>query len=194
MNALTLWFHKIGSPPTFYRIAGRLGPWCLGLGLLLGLSGTAGAQEMIGSRGEPPTPVGVDENWLVRNIMCQCGSCRHNLIECASENCGHAIQSRIQIHNLLAEGKGKDEVIQFFIQKYGSQVALASPIDKGFNRLAWALPYGAGLLAAAGLVVGARKLAKRPDSRPAMAGEAGAAAAQDPDLADKLEDELRNLD
>ena len=27
MNFLTLWFHKMGSPPTFYRIAGRLLPW-----------------------------------------------------------------------------------------------------------------------------------------------------------------------
>jgi len=27
MNALTLWFHKMGSPPTFYRIATRLQPW-----------------------------------------------------------------------------------------------------------------------------------------------------------------------
>jgi cytochrome c-type biogenesis protein CcmH/NrfF len=166
-----------------------------GLGVTLGAR-PAQAQMTLGQQ-EAPQPQGDLENWLVRNIMCQCGSCRHNLIECASENCGHAIQSRIQIHNLLAEGKGKEEVIQFFIQKYGSQVALASPIDKGFNRLAWALPYGAGLLAAAGLVVGARKLAKRTDARPALAGapgEAGAAAAQDPDLADKLEDELRNLD
>ena len=37
MNALTLWFHKIGSPPTFYRIAGALAPWCYGVALLLGL-------------------------------------------------------------------------------------------------------------------------------------------------------------
>ena len=36
MNPLVLWFHKIGSPPTFYRIAGRLAPWCLGIGLVLG--------------------------------------------------------------------------------------------------------------------------------------------------------------
>ncbi len=36
MNPLVLWFHKLGSPPTFYRIAGRLLPWCYGLALLLG--------------------------------------------------------------------------------------------------------------------------------------------------------------
>ncbi|KAB2899818.1 MAG: heme ABC transporter permease [Dokdonella sp.] len=37
MNILTLWFHKLGSPPTFYRLAGLLLPWCYGIGLLLGL-------------------------------------------------------------------------------------------------------------------------------------------------------------
>ena len=36
MNALTLWFHRIGSPPTFYRLAGALAPWCYGVALLLG--------------------------------------------------------------------------------------------------------------------------------------------------------------
>ena len=36
MNALTLWFHKIGSPPTFYRIAGALAPWLFGIALILG--------------------------------------------------------------------------------------------------------------------------------------------------------------
>ena len=37
MNAFTLWFHRMGSPPTAYRIAGRLMPWCYGIGLVLAL-------------------------------------------------------------------------------------------------------------------------------------------------------------
>jgi heme exporter protein C len=36
MNRLTLWFHRIGSPPTFYRIAGALAPWCFGVAIVLG--------------------------------------------------------------------------------------------------------------------------------------------------------------
>lgn len=36
MNKLTLWFHQLGSPPIFYRVAGLLLPWCYGIGLLLG--------------------------------------------------------------------------------------------------------------------------------------------------------------
>ena len=36
MNPLVLWFHKIGSPPTFYRIAGVLAPWCFAIAIAIG--------------------------------------------------------------------------------------------------------------------------------------------------------------
>ncbi len=36
MNAFKLWFHRMGSPPTAYRIAGQLLPWCVALALVLG--------------------------------------------------------------------------------------------------------------------------------------------------------------
>ena len=39
MNALTLWFHKLGSPPYFYRFAGRWLPWLYGSAVLLGAIG-----------------------------------------------------------------------------------------------------------------------------------------------------------
>ena len=143
----------------------------IGLGLLLGTGAPAyAAEDMTRTRGEPPTPQGVDENWLVRNIVCQGESCRHNLLECASENCGHAAQDRTEIHNLLADGKNRADVIQYFIQKYGSQVAHSSPIDQGFKRLAWALPYGFGVGVAGMLAYGAYRLTRR---RTSAAGPAG---------------------
>jgi cytochrome c-type biogenesis protein CcmF len=151
----------------------------------------APSAEMAATNAEPPSPQGADENWLVRNIICQCGSCRHNLLECASENCGDAARNRIEIHNLLAKGSTRNDVIQYFITKYGSQIALAAPIDKGFNRLAWLLPYGAAALAAGLLGYGAFRLAHRPGP---LAPAGPTLAMNDPDLQDKLEDELRNLD
>jgi heme exporter protein C len=39
MNPILLWFHKLGSPPTFYAFAGRLMPWLLGLTLITGAIG-----------------------------------------------------------------------------------------------------------------------------------------------------------
>ncbi len=39
MNPLLLWFHKLGSPPYFYRFAARLQPWLLALTLLCTAAG-----------------------------------------------------------------------------------------------------------------------------------------------------------
>ncbi len=37
------WLHRLSSPPTFYRFAGRLWPWAMGAALLLGAVGLYGA-------------------------------------------------------------------------------------------------------------------------------------------------------
>ena len=42
MNPLVLWFHKLGSPPYFYRFAGRLVPWFWAAALVLGAIGLYG--------------------------------------------------------------------------------------------------------------------------------------------------------
>jgi heme exporter protein C len=42
MNPLTLWFHKLGSPPYFYRFAGRWLPWLYVLALAGGAVGFYG--------------------------------------------------------------------------------------------------------------------------------------------------------
>jgi cytochrome c-type biogenesis protein CcmF len=161
-------------------------------GLVLGAPRTAAAQ-MEKASAEAPEPAGVDENWLVRNIMCQCGTCRHSLLECESDGCGHAVQDRVEIRQLLNQGRTRDQMIQYFMRKYGGQVALAAPIDKGFNRLAWLFPYTLGAVAAGGLGYTAYRLSRRPAA--VTAGAPGELAGrEDADLADKLDDELRSLD
>jgi cytochrome c-type biogenesis protein CcmF len=163
----------------------------------VGAPRAAHAQEMAtGPAPEAPSPVGPEENWLVRNIMCQCGTCRHTLIDCAAENCGRSIEDRISIRKLLDQGKTRDQIIQYFIGKYGSQVALASPLDQGFNRLAWLLPYTLGAMGAGGLAFVAYRLSRR--SPPVIRTGEGPPPVSDKEmadaLADKLDDELRNLD
>jgi heme exporter protein C len=39
---IPLWLHKLGSPPTFYRFAGAVMPWAMGLALLFGALGLYG--------------------------------------------------------------------------------------------------------------------------------------------------------
>ncbi|HET6545926.1 MAG TPA: heme ABC transporter permease [Rhodanobacteraceae bacterium] len=42
MNLIPPWLHRLGSPPTFYRVAGRALPWCYGIALVLGAIGLYG--------------------------------------------------------------------------------------------------------------------------------------------------------
>src|SRR5258708_4158767 len=95
-----------------------------------------------------------------------------------------------EISRLLAAGKTRDEVIQYFVAKYGSQEVLAEPINRGFNRLAWLLPYGAGL--AGVTMVGA--VAVRWSRRRRMEDPGEAVSTGMPELEQKLDDELRDLD
>jgi heme exporter protein C len=46
MNPLVLWFHKFGSPPYFYRLAGRWMPWLYAIAFALGAWGLYGGLVM----------------------------------------------------------------------------------------------------------------------------------------------------
>ncbi len=49
------------------------------------------------------------------------------------------------IEQKLAQGQSEEEIIQFFVAQYGEQV-LASPPKRGFNLVAWILPFAAILV------------------------------------------------
>ena len=95
---------------------------------------------------------------------------------------------RGQLAALIDEGKSHDEIIQAFVAMYGSQEMLGAPLDQGFSRLAWLLPWtlGASTAVVVGLVAvrWSRQRAQAPES-PEVAG---------PELDGRLDDELRNLD
>jgi cytochrome c-type biogenesis protein CcmF len=128
------------------------------------------------------------ERDLRYHIVCMCGTCgRKRVGECT---CPVAEGQRNEISKLVAEGRTYEEIVGYFVAKYGSQEVLAAPIDEGFNRLAWALPYVIGL---AGIVtVGG--MAIRWSRRPAGLAPEPAFAAASPELENKLDDELRDLD
>src|SRR5574337_393040 len=41
-NWIPLWLHRLSSPPTFYRFAGTLRPWAMGVAIVLGIIGLSG--------------------------------------------------------------------------------------------------------------------------------------------------------
>ena len=53
-------------------------------------------------------------------------------------------QMRQEITGMVRAGRTREQVIQYYIDKYGSEEPLAEPINKGFNKLAWLLPYVIG--------------------------------------------------
>ena len=54
-------------------------------------------------------------------------------------------QIKSQVKKLVSEGKGKQEVLNFFTDRYGPWI-LRSPPKEGFHLIAWALPLALALL------------------------------------------------
>jgi cytochrome c-type biogenesis protein CcmF len=139
----------------------------------------------------PRTPV---EKQLRDEIVCMCGTCgRKRVGECT---CSKADEMRTEIAGLVAAGKTYDEVVDYYVQKYGSQEVLAAPIDKGFNRLAWLFPYAVGFVSI--LVIGFVAIRWTRYATPAAAA-GGPVSASGNDTAaqqrqERLDDELRDLD
>jgi cytochrome c-type biogenesis protein CcmF len=143
----------------------------------------ASAQSTQQVRPEPRSEL---QRQLETEIMCTCG-CRRPLNNCGMMNC-HGLDSQTaKIKQHIAEGKDHDAIIAAFVQEFGSQDILAAPIDEGFNRLAWLFPYAVGVLGLATIWMLARRWSE-PSQKPAVADGI------DPDLNERLDDELRNLD
>jgi cytochrome c-type biogenesis protein CcmF len=159
--------------------------------LLLISAGAAGLHaQHSGSSSATVTiaPKSALEKQLHEEIVCMCGGCgRKRLGECLA--CDTAAQMRTEVAALVAQGKTHDEVIAHFVAKYGSQEVLSQPIDEGFNRLVWLLPYGTGLAGVVLLGAAAFRWTKRP-----AAEEPAVASHVDSALEQRLDDELRDLD
>jgi cytochrome c-type biogenesis protein CcmF len=159
--------------------------------LLLLAAGTARAQHVETGQSVPiiaRTPL---EREMQHSIICMCRGCGRQLLsEC---QCGMAADMRRELAGLVASGKTRNDIVKYYIAKYGSQEPLAQPIDEGFNRLAWAVPYALGAtgLFVVGMVAARWSRRSHPTSRPATAEPTEPI---DPKLAQRLDDELSDLD
>jgi cytochrome c-type biogenesis protein CcmF len=145
----------------------------LGLGILL----AAGPAQAT-------VDINAEQKWLETNVLCPC-NCRHLLGGCGAE-CSWTPEYKKKVHDLLVAGKSREEIIAAL----GGSAALAAPPDHGLQQLSWALPYGLGLIGAGALVFGAWRFSRR--TAPAEGTTTPPAA--DPNLEDRLEDELSRLD
>jgi cytochrome c-type biogenesis protein CcmF len=161
----------------------------LAVALVVGSAQIAHAQHTESSLAVVAAPQSPLEKDLRGAIICMCGDCgRKRVGECL---CPVAAAERDEIAKLVQAGKTRDEVIQYFVAKYGSQEPLAEPIDKGFNRLAWFFPYAAGIVGIAvvgGVAIRWSRRARKIDAPQPLQAVAS------PALQQQLDDELRDLD
>jgi cytochrome c-type biogenesis protein CcmF len=127
------------------------------------------------------------ESSLRSDIMCTCG-CRRSLANCGMYNCHGDIAQTTKLRGMIEKGMTRDEIVAAFVRDFGGEDILMAPPDRGFNRLAWLLPYLIAAAALAAVIFTARRWSQ--PSTPAIAGGAGI----DPALNARLDDELRNLD
>ncbi len=79
---------------------------------------------------------------IQQELMCQCG-CTMVLYSC---DCGTAEQMRGEIRTMLGEGKNSQQILDYYVGKYGEKV-LAAPTKQGFNLTAYITPFVAIVLA-----------------------------------------------
>ena len=162
--------------------------------ILLAVLGLGGARLSAQHVDQPQTVILVPKTPLEKDLqghlVCMCGGCgRKKIGECT---CPMAADMRKDLAGHVASGRTREEIVQLFVKKWGSQEVLTEPIDRGFNRLAWLLPYGVGL---GGIVlvggIALRWSRRRAEERPAEVAHPVTAPAA---LQDRLDDELRELD
>jgi cytochrome c-type biogenesis protein CcmF len=128
------------------------------------------------------------EKQMQHEIVCTCGCGHINIGECRKDPCAVSHKMRGELAALVDQGKSRDEIKSWFVSTYGNEEMLGAPLDEGFNRLAWLFPWSVG--AGAALAVGFVAIRWSRHHEP----EEPAAASTDPELNERLDDELRNLD
>ncbi len=117
---------------------------------------------------------------LGHGMMCVCG-CSQILLECNHVGCSYSEKMTKELKSMLAAGKTDEEIKAAFVQEYGV-IVLAAPTNKGFDRVAWIMPFvifGLGL----GAVVYVVETWKRRQSK--LADVVGATT-QTPEELDEL--------
>ncbi|MDE3089065.1 MAG: cytochrome c-type biogenesis protein CcmH [Chloroflexota bacterium] len=121
------------------------------------------------------------------NLMCQCG-CTMVL---ATRECGTAEQMRTEIVAMIDKGQTKDDILNYYVGKYGEKV-LAAPVAQGFNLSAYITPFAVILLGAGAIALIARQWVIRTRTALAQPVLATSTTIASPDeLRARLDNELR---
>ncbi len=137
---------------------------------------------------DPQQPSMDAVNHVARKLNCP--TCQSlNLEDCRTQTCD---QWRGQIKDLLAEGYSEQEVLDWFIARFGVEV-LQEPPRQGHGLFAWLLP-GAGMLIGIGwlaFILRRWSAAKPPEAVPVA--ETPEAPGVDEETLRKIEEDLKDF-
>src|SRR6185437_14945527 len=86
-------------------------------------------------------------------IICVCG-CNQMLLECNHVGCTYSDKMRQELSAAVENEPNDDAILQSFVREYGTTV-LAAPSARGFDRVAWIMPFAVFFAATfgAGMVI-----------------------------------------
>ncbi|MGH7988102.1 MAG: cytochrome c-type biogenesis protein [Candidatus Binataceae bacterium] len=79
------------------------------------------------------------EQQVAEALTCQCG-CGLTVANCNHPNCEFSVPMRQKIDAMLAHGQGRAQIIAYFRRQYGEKI-LSAPTTKGFDMVAWVMPF-----------------------------------------------------
>lgn len=130
---------------------------------------------------------------LEESLTCQCG-CGLTVHSCNHLQCPSALPLREEIREQMKLGKGEDQILAHFADKYGEKI-LSAPTTTGFNLTAWVTPF---VVVAAGMLFVSFTLLRwrRRTIQPAAAtpGPAQTSAASRAEHEKTLDRELEDFD
>lgn len=121
------------------------------------------------------TDTGDRFNKLGGKLMCTCG-CAQMLLGCDHVGCPNRGEEMDRLRAGIVSGKDDATILQGFVQEYG-MVVLSAPPAKGFDLVAWIMPFAVSILALAGTVLLVRNWIRQQPKLVAAAGSASGASA-----------------
>ncbi|NIA28659.1 MAG: hypothetical protein GWP06_01945 [Actinobacteria bacterium] len=128
-------------------------------------------------------------NDIERGLSCQCG-CGMTVATCVGAmDCSAASKIDSEVRSLVKQGIAKDQIYAFLVKTHGEQI-LAAPTKRGFNLMAWVLPFI--VIIASGIIL--YLLLKRWDRNKQVNSKPSREQKLDPDYEKQLDEELKEYE
>jgi len=124
-----------------------------------------GGEASVSDPAPPPVALSPEQEELAAEIesMLKCPVCRSQSVRTSRSFMAEDMSRRIR--QMVAEGRSKEEIREYFVARYGDYIVLA-PRKEGFTWTVWLLPFALVLGGAATIVAVARRWRGTPPPPP----------------------------